>query len=225
MQKILEKRGTGSISILVCLLLFLSAALIQPSFAAEKVLEENLDVETLKLMAGHGQLIHLSYDGEELTYRTVMTLVNAPLNVVWKVISNAEKYVEFVPQMQSVEVLDKKGGEITVEHTVKIKIVGPIAATEKYSTRYVFDKPKVVMYDPEKPEEEPGYWELVPVNDGKKTLLIYFDKAPNLEEMGTVVRTVLRTKPELGLALQVSPVSILTKAMKARAEKLAKGKK
>ena len=194
------------------------------TFAAKKVLDENLDTNTLKLMAQHGQLIHLAYDGEDLTYRTVIMLVDAPLDVVWSVITDIENYGKFIPEMLAPKIVSKKNDEVIAEHTVQVKIILGVSASEKYTTRYVFKKPRVYMNDPKKPKIEPGYWEVKPVDGGSKTLLLYTDHAPNLAEMGTMVKTVVRVKPELGLALQVSPVSILVKAMKNRSEELAKKK-
>ena len=195
-----------------------------PTFAAKKVLDENLDTNTLKLMAQHGQLIHLAYDGEDLTYRTVIMLVDAPLDVVWNVITDIENYGEFIPEMLAPKIISKKNDEVIAEHIVQVKIILGVSASEKYTTRYVFKKPRVYMSDPKKPKVEPGYWEVKPVDGGSKTLLLYTDPAPNLAEMGTMVKTVVRVKPELGLALQVSPVSILVKAIKTRSEALAKKK-
>ncbi|MEW6201901.1 MAG: SRPBCC family protein [bacterium] len=207
---------------LMCILT--SVLLASPCFPAEKVLDEKLDKNTLKLMAQHGQLIHLAYDGEELTYRTVVMFVNAPVDMVWDVITDIENYDKFVPEMLPPKIINRKKDEITAHHTVKVKVIAGISASENYDMRYVFKKPRVYMYDPKKPKREPGYWEIVPVDGSSKTLLFYTDRAPNLNEMGTMVKTIVRMKPELGLALQVSPISILTKAMKSRAEALAKKK-
>lgn len=202
-----------------------SGFISSPPAAAKNVLEEELDINTLKLMAKHGQLIHLSYDGEKLSRRMVAMLADAPLDAAWKAISDIRRYHEYVPEMLQPKIISEKDGEITVEHTVQVKVIMGIKATEKYSTRYVFKKPRMYMHDPESPAREPGYWELVPVEDGKKTLILYFDEAPDLMKMGKMVQLVVSAKPELALALQVSPVSILVKSMKSRAEELAKKKK
>ncbi|MEW5946879.1 MAG: SRPBCC family protein [bacterium] len=199
--------------------------LAQAAAPAKNVLEEELDINTIKLMAKHGQLIHLSYSGEEISYRMVAMLADAPPDAAWEAVSDVERYHEFVPEMLPVKVLSRGKDELTVEHTVQVKVIAMVKATEKYSTRYVFKKPRLYMHSPDDPKAEPGYWELVPVDGGKKTLLIYFDKAPDLSKMGSMVKLVIKAKPEFGLALQVSPVSILIKAMKSRAEEIAVGKK
>jgi hypothetical protein len=52
------------------------------------------------------------------------------------------------------------------------------------------------------------------VDGGKRTLLFYLDPAPDLSKMGSLVSSVVKEKPELGLALQVSPVSIMVQGIK-----------
>jgi hypothetical protein len=193
--------------------------------AAVNPLEQNLDQDTLIKLAEKGQLFNMIYNEKgELTHRLCVIMVDASPDVVWGVITDFKNYDKFIPDMDPPVVRNKKEDEITVDFTLKIKIVGPIATTQKYSTRYVMKKPKLYMYDPEDSSVEPGFWQLTPIDGGKRTLVYYYDKAPDLMEMGKLVSGLVTTRPEFALALQVSPVSILLNQTKEYAEKKAKKK-
>lgn len=197
--------------------------------AAEKgktILDQNLDQKTIMALIEHGQLFNLIYnDKGELTHRMCAVLANAPLDFVWNVITNFENYDKFVPGMLPPALRDEKKNEVTVDFILKINIIMGISSTQKYSTRYVLAKPILYMHDPENSSSEPGFWKLVPVDGGKRTILYYYDPAPDLSKLGKLVDGVTKAKPELALALQVSPISILLNETKAYIEKKAKTKK
>lgn len=187
-----------------------------------RVLDENLDMKTLQKMASSGQLIHLQYDKSgKLAYRMVATQVNAPIDKVWKVVTDFKNYNKFIPGLQPPKVRQLSKTEFVVDNTLNVEIYGPIKTVNKYSVGYELKKPMVYMYDPskKKPDQsEMNLWKLVDV-DGKKTLIFYLDEAPDLKDLGTFVYGIVKDKPELSLALQVSPVSIMVQQLKTYAEK------
>ncbi|HOY63274.1 MAG: Polyketide cyclase / dehydrase and lipid transport [bacterium ADurb.Bin236] len=193
--------------------------------AAVNPLEQNLDQDTLIKLAEKGQLFNMIYDEKgELTHRLCIVMVDASPDIVWGVITDFKNYDKFIPDMDPPVIRNKKDNEATVDFVLRIKIVGPIASTQKYSTRYVMKKPKMFMHDPEDSSVEPGFWQLTPIDGGKRTLVYYYDKAPDLMELGKLVSGLVTTRPEFALALQVSPVSILLNQTKEYAEKKAKKK-
>ena len=191
---------------------------------AKRVLDEKLDLASLQKMAAMGQLIHLEYKGNTLVNRMVCVLVNAPPAKVWTVITDFANYHKFVPDMLPPKVTKLSATEYKVDFTLDIKILGPVKTTQKYGMLYSLENPYLYMYDPTKAKgskANASYWKLVPVNGGKKTMLFYLDEAPDLGKMGSLVVNVVREKPELALALQVSPVSIMVQEIK----KYVEGKK
>lgn len=191
-----------------------------PGFARSKnVLDEKLDMKTLVTLTKHGLLISLEDVDGKLKYRMVSALVNAAPDKVWRVLTRFEDYGNFVPEMVQPVIEKRTKTETVVAFTLEIRILGPIKSTQNYKTRYVFKKPRLYMYSLDDPRLEPGYWEVTPVDGGKKTLLFYIDTAPDLMKMGTLVSSVVKAKPELGLAIQVSPITILVQAIKTESEK------
>ncbi len=208
------------------ILLALSLFGVSLPIHAKNVLDEQLDQKTIKKMLEYGQLLDLIYDEKgELTHRMCAVLVNAKPDIVWNVITDFENYDKFVPGMEPPVLKNKKKDEITVDFTLKIKIVMGVNSTQEYSTRYVFRKPILYMYDPKDGSKEPGFWKIVPVDNGTQTILYYYDPAPDLTKMGALVAGVVKAKPEFALALQVSPISILLNQTKAYAEQKAKSGK
>jgi hypothetical protein len=184
---------------------------------AKRVLDENLDLKTLQKMAEMGQVIHLEYKGNTLVNRMVCVVINAPLDKVWNAITDFKNYHKIITSMLPPVVTKKSDKEYKVDFTVDVKIAGPIKSTNKYSMLYVLEKPMLYMYDPAKPKglkQNAGYWKLVSIEGGKKTLVFYLDAAPDLNMLGSLVVNFVKEKPELGLALQVSPVSIMMQGFK-----------
>lgn len=204
----------------------LFTALFSLQTSAKNILDENLDKNTIIRLAEQGQLLNLVYDKHgELTNRMCAVIADAPLDIVWNVITDYADYYKFVPEMESSIIKSSKSNEATVDFTLKIKIIMGVSSTQKYSTRYVKEKPILHMYDPENPKAEPGFWKLVPINGGKRTLILYYDKAPDLMKMGSLVSGVVSSRPELAIALQLSPISMLLDATREYSEKKAKEKK
>ena len=210
-----------TVSIIVPLLVF--TVVLTISAPTKRVLDESLDMKTLQKMASTGQLIHLQYDKSgKLTHRMVATLINAPLDTVWKTVTDFKNYNKFIPGLQPPKVRQISKTEYVVDNTLNVEIYGPIKNTNKYSVGYELKKPILYMYDPSKKkpaQSEMNIWKLVKVDGGKKTLIFYLDEAPDLKDLGSFVYGIVKDKPELSLALQVSPVSIMVQQLKNYVEK------
>jgi hypothetical protein len=212
----------------ICTLLCAGVVLLALVFAgpaeAKRVLDEKLDMDTLEKMAATGQIIHLEYRGNTLINRMVCTLVNAPPDKVWGVITGFSKYYKFIPFMLPPAVTKVAPNDFRVDFTLDITIIGPIKTTMKYSIEYVLEKPYLYMYDnpdkPKGPKAEANYWKVVPVEGGKKTLLFYLDKPPDLAKMGLLVANIIRSQPAISVGLQVSPVSIAVAEIKKYSERM-----
>lgn len=189
------------------------------------ILKEGIDRATITELAQKGQLMNLIYNDEgELTHRMCAVVVNAGPDTVWDVITDYENYDKFIPDMAPPEIRERKAGGVTlVDFTLRIRIVMGVGTTQKYSTKFVPERPFLYRYDPGDPGAEPGFWELVPLEDGAKTLLFYYDTVPDLSRMGGLVSGLTSARPEFRIALQVSPMSILVSETKKYAEKIAAG--
>jgi len=189
--------------------------------AEKNILEENLDKATIRKLLDFGQILTLKYDAAgNISHRVCGVLVNAPSDLVWNVLNDFKNYDEFIIGMEEPSIGKSGKGATIVDFVLKIKVLAGIGTTQKYSQMFVPRKPKLFIYDPEKPDREPGFWSVAPTDDGK-TILFYYDMAPDLNDMGKLISGVAKSKQEFAIALQVSPVSVLVNSVKAYAEKKA----
>jgi hypothetical protein len=120
--------------------------------------------------------------------------------------------------MTESNVVSQKGNEVICDFVVEIKFLG-IGCTEKYSQKYILDKPnKLVKIADPKTNKVSGGWKFIPIEGGKKTILIYQDRAPITDEMCWTARTVVKLSPDSELALHSAPPFVYIDALKNRIE-------
>lgn len=188
---------------------------------SQSLLTEKLDARTLELLMSNNRNMVImqkrgnTYSGGE---RYVGVIVNAPFEKCWKVVTDFGNFKEFVPMMTESNVVSKKENEVVCDFTVEIKFLG-IGCTEKYSQKYILDKAnKLVKIADPKTNKVSGGWKFIPILGGKKTILIYQDRAPITEEMCWTARTVVKVSPDSELALHSAPPFVYIDALKKRIE-------
>lgn len=202
---------------LILLLLFF----VPKVFYSQSLLSEKLDVKTLKLlMSNNRNMVIMQKKGDKYSggERYVGVIVNAPFEKCWKVVTDFENFKEFVPMMTESTISSKKGNEIVGDFLVEVKFLG-IGCTEKYSQKYILDKAnKIVKIADVKTNKVGGGWKFIPTEGGKKTILIYQDRAPITEEMCWTARSLVKISPDTELALHSSPPFLYIDALKKRIE-------
>ena len=97
-------------------------------------------------------------------------VIDVPPEKFFKVISDFEKYPEFIPEVKGVKILEKKKNEVTAEF--EISLIKNI----KYVLKLTFDPPHRLSWTlAEKGffKQNDGAWELEPLEGGKKTKATY----------------------------------------------------
>ncbi|MBT9132320.1 MAG: hypothetical protein DDT33_00834 [Firmicutes bacterium] len=196
-------------------LVLLSIVLLQggSAFSSEPLPEEFYILVRESLERG-GQMMILEKAEPERVHRIGSILIDAPPEKVWEVLTDFERWSEFVPMMRSSKIVQTKEDTVTVDFKLAVRFM-MIPFSSSYTTIFRPEKPKLFIRCPEK-SEETGFYSVLSV--GEKTLLIVSEQAPCLEEMGGLVAAMVRIIPGADLALNLSPPLVLLEAIKRRAE-------
>lgn len=183
------------------------------AFSSEPLPEE-FNVLVRESLVRGGQMMILEKEEPEKVHRIGSILIDAPLERVWEVFTDFERWDEFVPMMKKAKIVQVEEDIVTVDFTLTVRFL-MLPFSHSYTTKYRLEKPKVFIYCNEKLEET-GFYSIIPV--GEKTLLIVSEEAPSLEEMGGLIALIVRGVPGAELALTLSPPFVLLDAIKERAE-------
>lgn len=183
------------------------------SASSSESLPEEFMVIIEESFARGGQMMILEMEPERL-YRIGSTLIDAPLEKVWEVLTDFENWSEFVPMMTKSKIAQRKENRVTLDITLTTRLL-MIPFHYSYTMVYELEKPKVFILCPEKLEKT-GFYKLLSM--GEKTLLIVSEQAPCLEEMGGLIALIARVVPGAELALHLSPQFVFLEAMRGRAE-------
>lgn len=115
-----------------------------------------------------------SRSDEKITGRVfAYGIIPATPDQVWTVLTDFEKWPEFLPKTKEVKVADVQGDNLWLYHKLKIMI------TLEYTVIYTFE-PEIGragwVLDKERPHDigdTTGFWEMIPVNGGRWTLATY----------------------------------------------------
>jgi coenzyme Q-binding protein COQ10 len=91
-------------------------------------------------------------------------VINAPMEKVFALITDFERYKEFLPEVRAVRVLDRSNGTVTVQYEAEI------VKRIKYTLRHVAQPPSRVTWsfvEGEVMKDNKGSWELEPAGEGK----------------------------------------------------------
>jgi ribosome-associated toxin RatA of RatAB toxin-antitoxin module len=95
---------------------------------------------------------------------TKAILIDAPIEKVFGIITDYEKYVEFLPEVKKIQISARSGNQVDVEHEVAM------IKTVRYTLRLTEDKPSRVSWSLVKGEfmrENRGSWLLEAQGDGQ----------------------------------------------------------
>ena len=197
------------------IILTMSLIILVANSTFANILEQELDESTLKILLNKGELIHLEEINGEIKYITLTILIDAPLDKVWKVLTDFENYPEFIPGHKDCKIIKKDNNEITVESAVEFKFM-VIGSTVRYTTKYILKKPELIIIDTEI-NRETGRYKLIPINQGKRVVL-FRTKEVDRDNFTGVAKFLINKKPEMEFPLYLSPLRINMKAIKDRAE-------
>jgi carbon monoxide dehydrogenase subunit G len=189
-----------------------------PAISRENALKKMGPDMLLKMTRG-GMFAYLERSGGvELPCGAV--LVNATPQKVWDTITDFKNYPKLITQIQNVKVKEKKKDGATVTLSSLLMRVGPLKiATEgdqifKFSGNNHID----ILPGDKKDKTTWGAWDLVPVEGGKKTVLIYAFTS-DVGAGGGVAKSLIEREPTLNVSINLANIMVMLEGMKRGAEK------
>lgn len=187
---------------------------------------QGLDEKTLIQMGSYGPIVLV--EGKPSTaypWVSAGALIEAPPEVVWKVVTSFAEYKAFLPQTKKSAITRTEGSKSDVDLAVRVDFTSLIGVTVEYSLRYEQLPPYRVTWESIGGDVKysRGEWNILPLDGGKRCMLFY-SISSDLKSMGAVVGYVLKKQPSLELAIQTSTAILVVDATKKHAETIAKGK-
>lgn len=152
------------------------------------------------------------------TFITAVNLINATPDQVRAVVTDYADQPQFIPQLESTTVHWVNDHENTQEINLKVKF-SVIKVGITYTMKNTFDGPYKCRFEQIKGDikDNHGYWEIVPVDGGKRSLFVY-SFTSDLKSMGWLVKYMLEQQPSLELGMQVPTGALFVKAIRRRVE-------
>ena len=148
-------------------------------------------------------------------------IVNAPLDVVWRVITDFEHYDEIMPQTTAQKVIERDGNRVLVEQEIGVKIwrLPSVDVTQKIA-HVLTPNTKARFYHVSGTLDGTyGGWDLVPVGD--KTMAFY-TLYSNLTALGWGLGGIFRAEPDFMAGVNVTTAMMVVKSVKEVSESRAK---
>jgi ribosome-associated toxin RatA of RatAB toxin-antitoxin module len=178
----------------------------------EKILLD--DPDTMRLLAEKGKVLVL--EPGPTVYATAGVVVDAPVEKAFEVISDFEKYPQFLPGVKKIEVRGQgaKGPKVWQEFSIKLWAFNMQVAAEQ---EYVLDPPTRMtwMIERETGGDIMGFWRLIPLDDNKKCLM-FNGSTEDIRSMGLIPSTALKLEPTLEYGLIAAQVISAMDSFKRR---------
>ncbi|MDI6796777.1 MAG: SRPBCC family protein [Desulfatibacillaceae bacterium] len=147
---------------------------------------------------------------------TIMALANAPREKIWDTIVDYESYPKFMTRVKKTRIQEKNGNEMLVSYELDIPGI-----KVKYSMRHVLMPPGVIeaANEGEKGALAGGAcrWELIPHDDGQKTLVCYGLNASLDQSGGWIIKQFLKAMPDLDVGISLVTGMVTVRDVIARA--------
>jgi coenzyme Q-binding protein COQ10 len=183
---------------------------------------KNMDKQALASLLQHGELTSVDNVGpDKIEMCSVGILANAPPEKVWEVITDFDGYAKLMPDMSVAQVVGRGKDTATVHFTVTVLKVSLIAISTQYTLKYKFNAPRRadISWVSGDVKNVNGYWELFPVDGGKKTVVIYAITS-DLASANKLVGAALKEQPATVMAVNLSSAIVLTRLVAKKAETL-----
>ncbi len=180
----------------------------------------DLPPASLASLLADGSFVRIE-DGRDGRHRdtTSAALIDAPPEKVRAVVTDFDRYADWVPQVTRSEVIGRRGPSTDVAFTLSFRF-SVFSKSLSYSLRYR-ETDTQVAWDRLSNEftENRGTIRWIGLDRGKRTAAFYrfyFD----LAGLGPVVKLALKSSPQLEVAISASTAVLMARALKSRVEGL-----
>lgn len=193
---------------------------IKEPASVEKILLE--DPKTLRLLAEKGKILVL--EPGPTVYVISGAVVNAPIETVFKVVTDFAKYPEFMPGVKESQIVGKGAKGPIVKQKVVIKL-WEFTLDSSDQNEMELLPPDRIVWTIKRENGGPiqGFWRFIPLDNNTKTLM-FNGQTQDIRNMGIVPRTALRLVPTLEYGLLAAEMTAAMDAFKKRIEKIAAAK-
>jgi carbon monoxide dehydrogenase subunit G len=182
----------------------------------------DMDIDTLSTLMDSGNLQWYMPRPEEGEWDAIAAMkIHAPLDLVWEVVTDYERYTEYMPgTLKESKTIYRKGNEVKNWH----RAVNSVLKFEyKYEILDILTEYPPYHIHSETIEgglkDRQIDWYLVPVDDDQNTL-IFIRHYPHIKSMGISIRAVLAVLPIIEWPVSASAANYILRGYKIRAENL-----
>ena len=118
-------------------------------------------------------------------------VINAPMEKVFDVIADFDRYAEFLPEVKKIRTSNRKGDEVDVHYEVELM------KTVRYTIHSVAQRPTKLSWsfvEGEFMKDNKGSWTLEPAGEGKTKATYNVEMAFGLLVPKTIVNTLAETQ-------------------------------
>jgi len=215
----------SSVSALIVLLILYAPSLANSPPEAPPETENEygfaeLEEDTMEKLLKQGTLV-IVRQKEDTTLENVTAgqLVEAPVEVIWGVITDYENYPEIMPQTEGMEIVDHyDDNNLLAEQTIGVKIWRLPTVDIKYKLAQHMEPMTRVRFWHVEGELEGTYggWDLVPAGD---RTMIFYTLHSNLTALGWGLGGIMKSQPDFMAGVNVTTAMMVAKAVKAEAER------
>ncbi len=177
------------------------------------------DPSFLRALSDIGEVIIIDRNAGEVPWlASAGMLMDAPVEKAYESVTDFMSYPEFMPQTEGARVEEVAPGLYDVEFDIVVRIV--YIPVKVVSAIYHYNQPPFrTDWAAKNPEFNLnyGFWELIPVDEGKRTIAFYTLYSKINQGMA---KRILETEPNLEMMASMSTSTLVVRAMKDRAELL-----
>lgn len=181
-------------------------------------LADKLNISALTPLVEQGEicLIHSDQTGK-FKQATIICLVDATPKDLWCIVTDYERYMEFMPKLANISVLKRQGNDVIVAY--ELDMPGPNFSYTLHHRHRPTDRINILV-------ENEGWdirtgswrWEFIPGPKADKTLLIYY-LSTDVRESSWLLKQALKSQPNMEHGINVATGLMTVKAIKNRAER------
>ena len=215
MLEFLSMRGFFLVFLAVWLLPLPTGAVKQVKLGS---LVGRVDFKPLVPLLEKGELSLVeSYRSGRLRQVTVVSLVKAPPERVWRVLTDYQNYVKFMPNLDEIEITKRRGADVFIAY--ELEVPGPNMDYTLIHHHVPKTRIDITLADDEGDIQTGAWrWELIPHKNGAQTILVY-SLYTDVRESSWVLRQIMKSQPSLEHGLNVATGLVTVRAIKKRAEK------
>lgn len=206
------------------LLLSLFAACIIAARAAALQIPSNIPSwksvppKTLAKLCKYGELIAVDNVGGNVEMISVGMVADVPPEKFWKTITDFEGYTNLLPGTLKTTVIKEGKNTADVRFEVTVLKFSVINITTKYVLRYKLEPMKraEISWVEGDVKNVAGYWQLYPLDGGKRTFAIYAITS-DLASASPIVGSALAEQPATVMAINLSSAIVFVRKVMEKA--------